>query len=125
MGKKHRYLYQLFNDKGELVYRGTAKEIADRYMVDTKYIYHCFKYKTKMLREYTVTRTVAPDYWKPIDNEKYYYASARGIQEDYFSTKDFTRLARYNIGNCFKTKEEAYKHYDEIEIKLIKYYENT
>ena len=125
MGKRDRYIYQVINEDGEIIYEGLAKEVAFEFVVDTNYIYYCYKHRVKMLSEYTINRKFVPDYWKPSDNDIYYYVSSRGVIEDYFSTKDFTRLARYNIGNCFKTRGEALKNYDEIENKLKTFYEST
>lgn len=125
MGKKDRYLYQVHDESGKVVFEGLAKEVSFEYVIDTNYVYYCYKHKTKMLGEFTITRTLVPDYWKPKENEIYYYASSKGVIEDYFSTLDLTRLARYLVGNCFKTREDALKHYDEIENKLKTYYQST
>lgn len=45
--------------------------------------------------------------WKPEENEKYYYLYSYGkIDEDTWDNTNTDRI-RYEIGNCFKTKEEA------------------
>lgn len=45
--------------------------------------------------------------WKPEENEKYYYLYSYGkIEEDTWDNANADRI-RYEIGNCFKTREEA------------------
>ena len=45
--------------------------------------------------------------WKPEENEKYYYLYSYGkIDEDTWDNTNTDRI-RYEIGNCFKTREEA------------------
>lgn len=45
--------------------------------------------------------------WKPEDNEKYFYVSGRGVINICRWINDTTDNGCYEIGNCFKTKEEA------------------
>lgn len=45
--------------------------------------------------------------WKPEDNEKYFYVSRRGVINICRWINDTTDNGCYEIGNCFKTKEEA------------------
>lgn len=45
--------------------------------------------------------------WKPEENEKYYYLYSYGkIEEDTWDNANADRI-RYEIGNCFKTREES------------------
>ena len=46
--------------------------------------------------------------WKPEENETYYYIKAAGVIncQEYYNTSSFS-TSNYEIGNCFKTKEEA------------------
>lgn len=45
--------------------------------------------------------------WKPEDNEKYFYVSGHGVINICRWINDTTDNGCYEIGNCFKTKEEA------------------
>ena len=52
--------------------------------------------------------------WKPKDEEQFWYVSSEGyIIQKTFNGDTFSILC-YKFGNCFKTKEEAKKHVDEI-----------
>ena len=57
-------------------------------------------------------------YWEPKKDEKYYYITECGdvdnhlysnclVNDDYLYANWLLERARFNIGNCFKTKEEA------------------
>lgn len=49
-----------------------------------------------------------PKVWKPRDGERYYYITDGGdINSDQYYSASFNDNSRYEIGNCFKTEEEA------------------
>ena len=57
--------------------------------------------------------------WKPKDDERYYYidSSARNVGINETLNGDFSLdKALYEVGNCFKTKEEAEKTLEKIKI---------
>ena len=46
--------------------------------------------------------------WKPDENQKYYYASSSSLAfHDVWSNSSSIDNGRFEIGNCFQTKEEA------------------
>jgi len=45
--------------------------------------------------------------WKPQEREEYYFLDDRGFVHDWHWFTCIDSALRYNIGNCFKTKEEA------------------
>lgn len=46
--------------------------------------------------------------WKPEENQKYYYASSSSLVfHDFWSDTSNIDNGRFEIGNCFQTKEEA------------------
>lgn len=124
MGKNNKYIYQVWKDN-EMLFEGSTKEVSEWLVIPDKYVFNYWKGNRKLLNEFTLKRKVRVNYWKPKNNDVYYFVSHKGIIEDYFDEQDFTRLARYNVGNCFKTKDLAYKHADEVEHKLKSYYLNT
>lgn len=57
--------------------------------------------------------------WIPEQSEKYFFCSERrGILFDYFDEKDTNCKTRYIVGNCFPTRDEASRYYDEILRKI-------
>lgn len=123
MGKKDRYIYQLIKD-GKVYEEGLVKDLAGKYYTSTGYIYHCFKNKQKLLKEFEVRRYRINE-WKPVKNSVYYFVSHRGVLKDYFDEDNLTCLARYYCGNVFQTKDLANQHFAEIEHKLKVRYETT
>lgn len=75
----------------------------------------------------TIANTLAEDWevveepkskdWKPKKGDKYYYINDAGFIFNYDCREDISDEARLNIGNCFKTEEEA-KHMVE-KLKVI------
>ena len=53
--------------------------------------------------------------WKPEEKEEYWYISDKGNSESSYFTKHPYHIKCFEIGNCFKTKEEA-----EFMIKKLK-----
>lgn len=119
-GARNGYIYQLFNEKGELVEQGTAKQLALRHFYNIEAIYIACKNETK-IDGCTVKKV--RKMWKPEYNGKYWYVTGDSQYEAYFKTT--TDVCRYYVGNCFGTKEEAQKNRDRVFKKLEKYYMNT
>ena len=75
----------------------------------------------------TIANTLAEDWevveepkskdWKPKKGDKYYYINDAGFIFNYDCREDISDEAHLNIGNCFKTEEEA-KHMVE-KLKVI------
>lgn len=47
--------------------------------------------------------------WKPDENQKYYFLDSNGLVYDSIWADDSIDHSRFEIGNCFQTKEEAEK----------------
>ena len=45
--------------------------------------------------------------WKPKKDERYYYINGSGVVGTYKNNGDQTDTSIINVGNCFKTREEA------------------
>lgn len=56
--------------------------------------------------------------WKPEGNEKYFFVSGCGVINSCKWINDTTDNGYYEIGNCFKTKEEAEFALEKEELKL-------
>lgn len=56
--------------------------------------------------------------WKPKKGEYYWYVDLNGNVDDYSWNYDNADNFLYNTGNCFKTKEEAQKHLDNINTEI-------
>ena len=66
--------------------------------------------------------------WKPKEGGYYWSVSLSltgkpGVYESFKWSGNFEDYSAYYIGNCFRTKEEAIKHKDEILNKLVAKYE--
>lgn len=57
--------------------------------------------------------------------EPYYYCDDNGEVSDGRFFKTFYDLQRYYVGNCFRTREEAEEHFNEIQKKLLDKYHNS
>lgn len=55
--------------------------------------------------------------WKPESNEKYFFVSGCGVINGCKWINDTTDNGYYEIGNCFKTKEEAEFALERVKIK--------
>lgn len=55
--------------------------------------------------------------WKPKDGEEYYVINAESEIEKRYWNNDEYDIGSYQMGNCFKTKEEAEKEKEKIIIK--------
>ena len=59
-----------------------------------------------------------PKVWKPKESEKYYvFDEEVNIVRQYWANDEFDNI-RYEIGNCFKTEEEAQKTLEKINIYM-------
>ena len=57
------------------------------------------------------------DVWKPQHNEKYFFIKTHGeIDWTYWKDDNYFDTERYEIGNCFKTREKAEKAVEKAKI---------
>ena len=57
------------------------------------------------------------DVWKPQHNEQYFFIKTHGeIDWTYWEDDNYFDTERYEIGNCFKTREEAEKAVEKAKI---------
>lgn len=52
--------------------------------------------------------------WKPDENQKYYFLDSNGLVYDSIWADDSIDHSRFEIGNCFQTKEEAEKAVEKL-----------
>lgn len=101
------------------------------------------KYSDREVKEIIFEDSLAEDwevveeekkYWKPKKDEKYYYITDCGlysnlvVNDDYLYANWLIERARFNMGNCFKTKEEAEHMVEKLKVihELQKFaYENN
>ena len=118
-----RYQYLIYNEQHDLVFKGTANEVKEKFIISSISGYSDKGYH--LLGQYTVEKV--PIEWIPKNGDQYYYYSTltESVQKDYWKNSDTNCLLRWNANNAYRTYDLAKKHGSKNMQAIIKRYKEV